>query len=193
MKWRCPDEEVRFSCETQAGRPTVMYAPVSQPGNLYAWATPEDMGAAWPAERRCAEIARRLETVSSRWLARAANGPRERLQHRLCHHRSRRQLSHRIHRARGARRRSPPAIASSTTWCWPIKGQTTEGVTTFAEGDSLLDEIGNVLGFPDWQLSGARSLARAALISSPFWIAADGGTGYTAQFRWQWWSPLKSR
>jgi len=29
-----PDEAVRFTCEVQNGQPTVMYAPVSQPGSL---------------------------------------------------------------------------------------------------------------------------------------------------------------
>lgn len=52
----------RFVCQTDAqGRPTVMYSPESRPGELYPWAIPRTLGGGWTAERRCGEIARRLE------------------------------------------------------------------------------------------------------------------------------------
>ena len=52
----------RFTCENANGEYTVMYNPQSQPGQSYAWAKPGQMGGGWSADRRCAEISRRLES-----------------------------------------------------------------------------------------------------------------------------------
>ncbi|VXD16991.1 conserved exported hypothetical protein [Planktothrix serta PCC 8927] len=52
----------RFRCEVIGGQYTVMYYPVSQPNQGYAWAVPSNMGGGWTPERRCAEISRRLES-----------------------------------------------------------------------------------------------------------------------------------
>jgi Circadian oscillating protein COP23 len=51
----------RFSCQTQNGDYTVVYSPQSRPGETYPWAKPTAMGGGWSADRRCAEISRRLE------------------------------------------------------------------------------------------------------------------------------------
>jgi len=51
----------RFSCQLMDGEYTIMYNPESQPDSQYAWATPGDMGGGWSADRRCAEVSRRLE------------------------------------------------------------------------------------------------------------------------------------
>jgi hypothetical protein len=51
----------RFRCDMSAGRPVVMYYPESRPSQGFAWATPAAMGGGWSADRRCAEISRRLE------------------------------------------------------------------------------------------------------------------------------------
>lgn len=52
----------RFTCELdEDGQYTVMYTPESQPDQSYPWATPGNMGGGWSADRRCAEISRRLE------------------------------------------------------------------------------------------------------------------------------------
>jgi hypothetical protein len=56
-----PLGSVRFLCATENGRPTVMYQPEDQPGQRFAWAVPQQMGGGWTPERRCAEIASRLE------------------------------------------------------------------------------------------------------------------------------------
>lgn len=55
------DDIERFKCEMYNGQPTVMYYPQSEPEQAYPWATPGDMGGGWSADRRCAEISRRLE------------------------------------------------------------------------------------------------------------------------------------
>ena len=50
-----------FTCDYVRGEYTVMYRPRSQPGRAYAWAVPGRMGNTWSPERRCNEIASRLE------------------------------------------------------------------------------------------------------------------------------------
>lgn len=59
----------RFRCEVIGGQYTVMYYPVSQPNQGYAWAVPSNMGDGWTPERRCFEISRRLETYRPDGLA----------------------------------------------------------------------------------------------------------------------------
>jgi hypothetical protein len=51
----------RFTCEVMDDGYTVMYHPKSQPDRSYEWAQPRAMGGGWSPERRCGEIARRLE------------------------------------------------------------------------------------------------------------------------------------
>lgn len=168
-----PDDDVRFTCETQNGQPTVMYAPVSQPGSLYAWATPEDMGSAWPAERRCAEISRRLEMYRPDGLLELQTG-RENGYNTVC-----------VTTEANASCRIVFTVPSGQD---PVatrdrvfdnlvladQGQTTQGVNTFAEGNNLLDEIGNILGLPGGNTSTLRS---GGINLQPFLDQADGGTG----------------
>ncbi len=56
-----PVDNPRFSCQSMEATPTVAYSPVEQPNQQYAWAAPRSLGGGWTAERRCAEISRRLE------------------------------------------------------------------------------------------------------------------------------------
>jgi hypothetical protein len=53
--------ESRFSCQMHNGQYTVMYHPLSEPEQSYAWATPSTLGGGWTQEKRCNEISRRLE------------------------------------------------------------------------------------------------------------------------------------
>ncbi|NJK60361.1 MAG: hypothetical protein HC918_09135 [Oscillatoriales cyanobacterium SM2_1_8] len=50
-----------FSCQVNNGRYEVVYQPPGQPGRFYPWAAPGQMGGGWSPERRCFEIAQRLE------------------------------------------------------------------------------------------------------------------------------------
>jgi Circadian oscillating protein COP23 len=52
----------RFACENVNGQLTVIYRPQSRQNEAYPWAVPGDMGANWNSQRRCGEIARRLES-----------------------------------------------------------------------------------------------------------------------------------
>ncbi len=54
--------DARFTCEVMDDGYTVMYHPKSQPDRSYEWAKPRAMGGGWSEDRRCAEIARRLES-----------------------------------------------------------------------------------------------------------------------------------
>lgn len=53
--------DARFTCEVMDDGYTVMYHPKSQPDRSYEWAQPRAMGGGWSEDRRCGEIARRLE------------------------------------------------------------------------------------------------------------------------------------
>jgi hypothetical protein len=55
------DDDPRFSCQVVNGEYTVVYHPESQAGEGYPWAVPRELGGGWTPERRCDEIARRLE------------------------------------------------------------------------------------------------------------------------------------
>ncbi len=55
-------EDARFECQLSDGQFTVMYRPESQPEQVYAWATPGEMGGGWTAEKRCYTISERLES-----------------------------------------------------------------------------------------------------------------------------------
>ena len=51
----------RFTCANYNGEYTVMYQPETQPGEYFAWATPQRMGGGWDPIKRCNTIAERLE------------------------------------------------------------------------------------------------------------------------------------
>ncbi len=51
----------RFFCQVWNGRYTVMYSPENRSGESFPWAVPQNLGGGWQAEKRCAEISRRLE------------------------------------------------------------------------------------------------------------------------------------
>lgn len=55
------DRNTRFACQSNNGQYTVMYFPESQPNQAFAWATPSALGGGWNPQKRCGEIARRLE------------------------------------------------------------------------------------------------------------------------------------
>lgn len=171
-----PDEEVRFTCESQNGQPTVMYAPVSRPGELYAWATPEDMGSAWPAERRCQEISRRLEMYRPDGLLELQTG-RENGYNTVCVT-TEADASCRI--VFTVPSGQDPVVTRDRVFDNLVladQGQTTDGVTTFAEGDNLLDDISEVLGFPTGGRRTTTQRMTGGINLQPFLDPADGGTG----------------
>lgn len=168
-----PTEDTpRFACQVQNGEYTVMYLPQSQPGTAYPWAVPDDMGANWPAERRCNTISERLELYRPQGLVEMRTGI-ENGYNTVCV----------ITEANNAcqivftvpQGQDPVATRDQVfeNLALADDGQSTEGVTTFTgEGGSILDQIGGVLnpgGLGGSQFSNGINL-------KPFLAPEDGGT-----------------
>ena len=166
--------DARFSCQVQNGQPTVMYAPVSQPGELYPWAVPEDMGSAWPAERRCTEISRRLEEYRPDGLVELQNDV-ENGYNTVC------VTTEAVSGCRIVFTVPPgqdPQVTRDSVFNNLVladQGDTTQGVITFTgEDSSVLDDINEVLGLP---AGSNRSPSSNGINLKPFLDPADGGTG----------------
>jgi hypothetical protein len=165
----------RFSCGLDNGRYTVMYAPESQPDQQYPWAVPEDMGAAWPAERRCNVISDRLEAYRPDGLIELQTGL-ENGYNTVC------VTTEAVSSCRIVFT-VPPGQDPVTTrdsvfnnLVLADQGESTEGVTTLTNGESsILDQIGDVLGGAS--LPGQSGSARSGINLRPFLDPADGGTG----------------
>jgi len=168
----------RFSCQTTNGQYTVMYAPESQPGKLYAWATPTALGGGWSPDRRCNEISRRLEFYRPDGLLEMQTGT-ENGYNTVC-----------VTTQRNAACRIvltvPPGQDPLATRDRVFEnltvadsGQETNAVNTFQDGgDNLLNQIGEVLNLP----GAGQSRSNASSIQlRPFLDRADGGTGVRLQ------------
>lgn len=68
------DSSTRFGCQMVNGEYTVVYQPESRSGEYFPWATPSAMGGGWSPERRCNEIARRLESYRPQGLLELTTG-----------------------------------------------------------------------------------------------------------------------
>ncbi len=165
----------RFTCQMHNGQYTVMYAPNSQPGQAYPWAVPQDMGSAWPADRRCAEISARLERYRPDGLL-ALETSVENGYNTVCVT---------TETTSGCRIvfTVPPGQDATLTrdrvfdnLAVADRGDQTQGVTTFTGGNSnVLGQIGNILGLPS--ASTATRTSPQGINLKPFLDPADGGTG----------------
>jgi hypothetical protein len=164
-----------FACQMHNGRPTVMYAPSNQPGQMYPWAVPQDMGAAWPAQRRCEAISARLESYRPDGLLTLDTGL-ENGYNTVCVT---------TEAVPGCRivftvpQGQDPTLTRDQVFgnlASADQGQTTEGVNTFAGNGSsdVLGQIGNILGLPSGT---SRSATGGAIPLRPFLAPSDGGTG----------------
>ena len=168
------DSTPRFTCQMHNGQYTVMYGPTSQPGQAYPWAVPQDMGSAWPAERRCAEISARLERYRPDGLL-ALETSVENGYNTVCVT---------TESTPGCRIvfTVPPGQDATITrdrvfdnLAVADRGDQTQGVNTFAGGSSdVLGQIGNILGLPSSTTASPRS---GGINLKPFLDPADGGTG----------------
>jgi hypothetical protein len=163
----------RFSCALDNGRYTVMYSPESQPDQQYAWAVPEDMGVAWPAERRCNVISDRLESYRPDGLIELQTGL-ENGYNTVC------VTTEAVSSCRIVFTVPPgqdPVVTRDSVFNNLVladQGSSTEGVTTFTDGESsILDQIGEVLGGVA-QPGRSRS---SGINLRPFLDQNDGGTG----------------
>lgn len=166
-------EGPRFTCQLDAGKYTVMYSPRSQPGEFYPWAIPDDLGSAWPAERRCNEISRRLEAYRSDGLQELQTG-QENGYDTVCV----------TTEASGSCRivftvppGQDPVLTRDRVFnnlASADQGTSTEGIATFT-GDGLsLERLNEVLGLPS---DGNRSQTTQGINLQPYLDPADGGTG----------------
>ncbi len=165
----------RFTCQVHNGQYTVMYAPTSQPGQAYPWAVPQDMGSAWPADRRCAEISARLERYRPDGLL-ALETAVENGYNTVCVT---------TEATSGCRIvfTVPPGQDATLTrdrvfdnLAVADRGDQTQGVTTFTgSNNGVLGQIGTILGLPSSSMPTRTSPQGINL--KPFLDPADGGTG----------------
>ncbi len=168
-----PDTTPRFACQLDNGRYTVMYSPASEPGQRYAWAVPEDMGSAWPAERRCTTIASRLESYRPDGLVELQTGL-ENGYNTVC------VTTEAVESCRivfTVPQGQDPVVTRDRVFnnlALADQGQRTDGVTTLTgNGSTVLDQLGQVLGN-----TGTLGQQRSSGINlKPFLDGADGGTG----------------
>ncbi|HIK45842.1 MAG TPA: hypothetical protein IGR64_13310 [Leptolyngbyaceae cyanobacterium M65_K2018_010] len=170
-----PEEAVsRFTCQLNNGQYTVMYAPSSQPGQMYPWAIPQDMGSAWPAQRRCQEISARLESYRPDGLLSLNTGV-ENGYNIVC------VTTEAVPTCRivfTVPEGQDPALTRDqvfNTLASADQGLATEGVNTFAPtGNSSLGQIGDLLRLPG---SLPALSSRQSINLKPFLAPSDGGTG----------------
>jgi uncharacterized protein YndB with AHSA1/START domain len=180
-----PLSAVRFGCQASNGRSTVMYQPESQPGKFFAWAVPQQMGGGWTPERRCREIAARLELYRPDGLVEMQTGT-ENGYNTVC------VTTDNVPGCRIVftvpRGQDPVATRDGVFSNLAIadSGQQTAGVFTLQDqgGTQLLNQIGGALKVDLGGLFGTKANAVAPTASArngialkPFLDRADGGTG----------------
>lgn len=173
-------DDARFTCESDSGRYTVVYHPQSQPGQSNAWATPTELGGGWTADRRCYEIARRLEFYRPDGLLELRTDV-ENDYNTVC------VTTEAVSDCRIVFTVPPgqdpiatrDRVFSNLTIA--DSGEQTQGVVTYAEGggDDLLNRITGALGIelPSNRGSSAMTRRSSAINLRPFLDPADGGTG----------------
>ena len=175
------DGDQRFVCQNFQGEYTVMYLPESQPNESYAWAVPESMGGGWTAERRCAEISRRLESYREDGLVELTTG-RENNYDIVCvttEANNSCQIVFTVPQGQNALATRDAVFENLAT---ADTGVQTQGVNTFT---SSQNSNSNVLGqlfdiFSDSPLPAStanRSSSRSSINLKPFLDPSDGGTG----------------
>ncbi|MBE9012229.1 hypothetical protein IQ250_18680 [Pseudanabaenaceae cyanobacterium LEGE 13415] len=160
----------RFACQINNGQNTVMYFPESQPNQAYPWAVPSTLGGGWSSDRRCNEIARRLESYRPDGLVEMRTGF-ENGYNTIC------VTTDRVPSCRIVLTVPPgqdPTVTRDRVFqnlSVADSGQQTQGVVTFGGGRSdVLDQIGRAIGIGTRRSNGNINL-------KPFLSPKDGGTG----------------
>ena len=173
-------DDARFTCDSDSGRYTVMYHPQSQPGQSNAWATPTELGGGWTADRRCYEIARRLEFYRPDGLLELRTDV-ENGYNTVC------VTTEAVPSCRIVFTVPPgqdpiatrDRVFSNLTIA--DSGEQTQGVVTYTDGggNDLLNRIGGALGIelPSNRRSNRTTSSSDAINLRPFLDPADGGTG----------------
>jgi Circadian oscillating protein COP23 len=162
----------RFACDNVNGQLTVVYRPQSRPDEAYPWAVPGDMGANWNSQRRCAEIARRLESYRPDGLQELRTGIQNQ-QNVVCVTTEKNQSCRIVFTVPS--QQDPIATRDRVfrNLTMADSGQQTEGVNTFAgNGSDILGGIAGNNNRPRTNRSRSRGLDLR-----PFLAPQDGGTG----------------
>ncbi|BAU11507.1 hypothetical protein LEP3755_20060 [Leptolyngbya sp. NIES-3755] len=161
----------RFACQINNGQNTVMYFPESQPNQAYPWAVPSTLGGGWSSDRRCNEIARRLESYRPDGLVEMRTGS-ENGYNTIC------VTTDRVPTCRIVLTVPPgqdPTVTRDRVFqnlSVADSGQQTQGVVTFGGGRSdILDQLGRVVGIRN------RRSTTGNINLKPFLSTKDGGTG----------------
>ncbi|WP_295614290.1 COP23 domain-containing protein [Chamaesiphon sp. GL140_3_metabinner_50] len=171
----------RFICESRGNQSTVTYQPVDRPGDKYPWAVPSTMGSNWDAGKRCTEIARRLEEYRRDGLKELRTDVKNNYD-TVCvttEKNSECRIVFTVPQGQDAITTRDAVFRNLTM---ADSGQTTTGVTTFADGgnNGFGDLLGNVL--PGLGNTGTAASPTPALKAKdsidlrPFLSTKDGGT-----------------
>jgi Circadian oscillating protein COP23 len=168
----------RFVCEQVSGQLTVVYKPQSRPNEAYPWAVPGDMGSSWNSQRRCGEIARRLELYRPDGLQELRTGIENR-QNVVCVTTEKNQSCRIVFTVPARQDATATRDQVFRNLTMADSGQQTQGVNTFAGGsnDNLLD---GVLGNGGSRRTATRTTTQrrgAGINLKPFLSSEDGGNG----------------
>jgi Circadian oscillating protein COP23 len=175
--------QTRFMCETMDSQSTVTYHPVDRPGDKYPWAVPSTMGSSWSANKRCTEIARRLEEYRRDGLKELRTEVKNQYD-TVCvttEKNSECRIVFTIPKGQDAITTRDSVFRNLTV---ADSGQQTVGVNTFADGgkNGLNGILGNILpgigGNPGVNAPApTRAVPKDSIDLRPFLSIKDGGTG----------------
>ncbi len=166
----------RFACQATNGQYTVMYMPENLQNQAFPWAVPSAMGGGWNPERRCNEIARRLESYRPDGLVEMKTGF-ENGYNTICVTTDRVpscRIVLTVPQGQDPQNTRDRVFQNLTV---ADSGQQTQGVLTYGNsGSGILGQLGQVLG-----IGGRRSTtvtnANGDINLKPFLSRKDGGTG----------------
>jgi hypothetical protein len=176
------EDSPRFTCEYINGEYTVMYHPENQANQAYPWATPSAMGGGWTPQKRCEVISQRLESYRPDGMLEMRTGIEN--NYDIVCVTTQADASCRI--VFTVPPGQDPVITRDRVFenlTIADSGDTTQGVTTFVEGNSgsdLLNQVGQIFGNPS--LGNLGNLGNAMPMGNginlrPFLAPSDGGTG----------------
>ncbi len=166
----------RFACENVNGQLTVIYRPQSRQNEAYPWAVPSDMGATWNSQRRCGEIARRLESYRPDGLQELRTGIQNQ-QNVVCVTTEKDQSCRIVFTVPA---QQDPIITRDRVFrnlTLADSGQQTAGVNTFAGTNNGGDFLGGLFGGNNPNYKPRPSRNGSGLDLRPFLSVQDGGTG----------------
>lgn len=164
----------RFSCQMLNGEYTVVYQPESQPGEFFPWAKPAQMGDGWSPQRRCNEIARRLESYRPDGLLELTTGV-ENSYNTVC------VTTERVPACRivfTVPNGQDPTITRDRVFenlTVADSGQQTDAINTYRNRNN--NGLGELVNIGRDVLGGRNSHTKKSINLRPFLDAKDGGTG----------------